>query len=82
MVITLHFHTYRALRQRVKERAPAHVSGDSLIHTEHNPPRGAKVNGRAGTCLPVRSDELRKRSPHSFTPCDCLAAKYAESTRP
>lgn len=45
------------------------------------PPHSSKVNGRAGTCLPIRFNELCKRSTHSFTSCDCLAAKCAESTR-
>lgn len=78
MVIMAHFHTYRALRRRVKESAAAHGSGETAgsRHRDPNatapppprppshnltPPRGGKVNGRAGPCLPLRLEGLRNR---------------------
>lgn len=89
MVIIAHFHTYRALCQWVKESAAAHVSSKTASSQRFDPNRSTiwllhtagKVNGRAGTCLPNRFNELHKRSMHSFTSRDCLAAKYSESTR-
>lgn len=72
----------RVQRRMSAARLPTLYSLNRLEH-RHNltPPHGGKVNGRAGTCLPIRFNELCKRSMHSFTSCDCLAAKYAESTR-
>lgn len=71
MVITAHFHTYRARRRRVKESAAAHVGGETgdpqrldpsfRGRRDLSPPRGGKVNGRAGTCMPIRSDERIER---------------------
>lgn len=72
-MITAHFHTYRAHCRWVKESAAVHVSGGtgSLIQLWRRcsltPARSGKVNGRAGSCLPNRFNELCKRRVHSFT---------------
>lgn len=86
-LISIHIEHSASESRRVQRRMSAARLPTlySLIRLErrHNltPPHGGKVNGRAGTCLPIRFNELCKRSMHSFTSCDCLAAKYAESTR-
>lgn len=83
-LISIHIEHSASESRRVQPRASL-APLNSLIRQErrHNltPPRGAKVNGRVGTCLPIRLNELCERSVHSFTSRDCLAAKYAESTR-
>lgn len=86
-LISIHIGHSASESRRVQQRMSAArlPTLNSLIRLERRrnltPPHDAKVNGRAGTCLPIRFNELYKRSMHSFTSCDCLAAKYAESTR-
>lgn len=86
-LISIHIEHSASESRRVQRRMSAArlptLYSLNRLERHHNltPPHGGKVNGRAGTCLPIRFNELCKRSMHSFTSCDCLAAKYAESTR-
>lgn len=86
-LISIHIEHSASESRRVQQRMSVArlPTLNSLLWLERRrnltPPHDAKVNGRAGTCLPIRFNELCKRGMHSFTSCDCLAAKYAESTR-
>lgn len=86
-LISIHIEHSASESRRVQRRMaaarlpPLH----SLIRLQRRrsltPPHGSKVNGQAGTCLPIRFNELCESSMRSFTSRDCSAAKYAESTR-